>query len=315
MVGIDDDFFVLGGHSLLATRLVGRVRSALSVELALRELFVNPTPARLAAVLDEAAGARPPVTVRSPRPERIPLSFAQRRLWFLYKLDGPSANYNVPFAMRLNGTLDVAALREALIDVVDRHEALRTVFAEDEAGAYQRVLSGDDAVPGFTVTSVTEAELSAQLSHAAAHAFDLRTDIPIRAWLFRLSERENVLLVLIHHVATDRWSRFPLIKDLSRAYRARVNGQQPEFPPLPVQYADYALWQHEVFGTDDDPDSLLSAELDYWTDQLAGSPDCLDLPGAGPRQAKPSYPSGRIPFSVTAELHTAVPELARGTKA
>ena len=314
-VGIDDDFFVLGGHSLLATRLVGRVRSALSVELALRELFVNPTPARLAAVLDESAGARPPVTVRSPRPERIPLSFAQRRLWFLYKLDGPSANYNVPFAMRLNGTLDVAALREALIDVVDRHEALRTVFAEDEAGAYQRVLSGDDAVPGFTVTSVTEAELSAQLSHAAAHAFDLRTDIPIRAWLFRLSERENVLLVLIHHVATDRWSRFPLIKDLSRAYRARVNGQQPEFPPLPVQYADYALWQHEVFGTDDDPDSLLSAELDYWTDQLAGSPDCLDLPGAGPRQAKPSYPSGRIPFSVTAELHTAVTELARGTKA
>src|SRR5690606_39270858 len=138
-VGIDDDFFVLGGHSLLATRLVGRVRSALSVELALRELFVNPTPARLAAVLDEAAGARPPVTVRSPRPERIPLSFAQRPLWFLYKLDGPSANYNVPFAMRLNGTLDVAALREALIDVVDRHEALRTVFAEDEAGAYQQI--------------------------------------------------------------------------------------------------------------------------------------------------------------------------------
>ncbi|WP_197022506.1 amino acid adenylation domain-containing protein [Saccharomonospora piscinae] len=314
-VGIDDDFFALGGHSLLATRLVGRVRSALAVELALRELFGNPTPARLAAVLDDADGARPPVTARSPRPTRVPLSFAQRRLWFLHKLDGPSATYNIPFAVRLTGTVDVGALRAALADVVGRHEALRTVFAEDEAGAYQRVLSGDDAVPPFTVASTTEAELSAQLHRAAAHGFDLREEIPIRAWLFTVSDRDRVLLVLIHHAATDRWSRLPLIRDLSRAYRARIDRGEPEFPPLPVQYADYALWQHEVFGADDDPDSLLGAELRYWTEHLAGLPDRIDLPGADQRPAKPSYRGGRVPFTATAELHAALTDLARGTKA
>ncbi|MYV72315.1 non-ribosomal peptide synthetase, partial [Streptomyces sp. SID2131] len=244
-----DDFFRLGGHSLLATKLVSRIRSVLGAEMAIRQLFDTPTVAGLSGALDTGNGsARLPLTIAVPRPDRVPLSYAQQRLWFLNRFEGPSAAYNSPVALRLTGSLDRDALRAAVADLVGRHESLRTVFAEDgEGSAYQVVLdapahTGDEA-PGPTVVRVDEAGLQDALLAAASHTFDLTRDTPLRVRLFELADDEHVLLLLTHHVATDAWSRAPLARDLTAAYAARVSGEAPTWQPLPVQYADYSLWQ------------------------------------------------------------------------
>ncbi|WP_324608340.1 condensation domain-containing protein, partial [Streptomyces sp. NRRL F-3307] len=234
-VGVEDDFFDLGGHSLLATRLIAQIRAAFGVELELRALFEGPTPAAVAELLDTAAPGRLALTVRR-RPDVMPLSFAQRRLWFIHKMEGPSATYNIPLALRLIGDLDRDALRAALGDVVARHESLRTVFPEAEGVPCQQVLSPEAAVPHLTVHPTTEAELPAALKSAARHPFDLATETPLRADLFELSAQEYVLLLVVHHIAGDGWSLGPLAADLTRAYTARVEGRVPEWSALPVQY-------------------------------------------------------------------------------
>ncbi|MFB7680819.1 amino acid adenylation domain-containing protein, partial [Streptomyces rochei] len=311
-VTIDDNFFDLGGHSLLATRLVSRTRTALHVELSIRQLFETPTVAGLADALDTSGTVRTALTAK-PRPERIPLSYAQQRLWFLHQLEGPSATYNTVLTLRLDGTLDVEALRAAIGDVVARHESLRTVFTEDEQGAYQIVLPVEAASTPFTVVDVTEEEVGAQLDEAVGHRFDLAQELPARTSLFRVSEREHVLLLLIHHIASDAWSRAPLAQDLTAAYAARVRSEAPAWAPLAVQYADYALWQQEILGDESDADSLAGRQLDYWKQQLAGLPEQLDLPTDRPRPAVAGYSGDRIPFTVPAELHTRLTELARAT--
>ncbi|MFD7507718.1 condensation domain-containing protein, partial [Streptomyces sp. NPDC059850] len=239
-VGIDEGFFDLGGHSLLATRLVSRLRSVLGVEVSIRQLFENPTVAGLSRVLDQAGGTRPALRAGR-RPERVGLSFGQQRLWFLHRLEGPSATYNIPLALRLSGQLDQPALRAALADVVARHESLRTVFAEDAEGAYQVVL--DDVEVPWEVATVAEDEVPARLAAAARHAFDLATEIPVRATLLETAPDQHTLLLLVHHIASDGSSTRPLMRDLAAAYEARVAGEVPRWSPLPVQYADYALWQ------------------------------------------------------------------------
>ncbi|NUH44449.1 hypothetical protein HUF15_48700, partial [Streptomyces samsunensis] len=230
----------LGGHSLVATRLVGRVRSVLDAELSVRRLFEAPTVAELDRVLDGVGRGRVPVVRVEVRPERLPLSFGQQRLWFLHQLEGPSAAYNVPLAVRLSGELDREALRLALGDVVARHESLRTVFAEDAQGAYQVVLDAAGAVPEFSILRCSEEELTVELAAAARHAFDLGRELPLRASLFELgAEEQHVLLLVVHHIATDGWSLRPLVRDLTAAYGARVNGTAPRWSVLPVQYADF----------------------------------------------------------------------------
>ncbi|MFE1293015.1 amino acid adenylation domain-containing protein [Streptomyces sp. NPDC058751] len=315
-VGIDDDFFELGGHSLLATRLVSRVRSAFGCELSVRELFDAPTVAGIAAALDRSTNtARPALRRPDRRPERVPLSPAQRRLWFLDRLQGPSPVYNIPAGLRLKGDLDVAALRAALADVAERHEALRTVFAEDEDGPYQVVLDGAATRLDLTLVPSGEDVLDRQLQEAARRRFDLTAEAPWHARLFELAPNEHVLLLVMHHIAGDGWSMPRLARDLTLAYTARCAGDAPGWAPLPVQYADYTLWQREILGSESDPDSPTSRQLDYWKEQLAGLPEELELPADRPRPAVASYHGGEVAYEIPAALHKTLCAVAREQRA
>ncbi|MFE7595231.1 condensation domain-containing protein, partial [Kitasatospora sp. NPDC057512] len=310
-VGVDEDFFDLGGHSLLATRLVSRVRATLGVELELRRLFRTPTPAGLAAGLHEAAGARQALVPRPRREEPLPLSFAQRRLWFLHQFGAPSATYHMPLALRLSGRLDREALGAALTDVVARHESLRTVFPHTAGIPQQRVLSAAEAVIRIPECRASEAELPELLREAAVRGFDLTADLPVRAQLFALAPDEHVLLVVLHHIAGDGWSMSPLSRDLATAYAARRRGGAPGWAPLPVSYADYTAWQHEILGDESDADSVFARQVGYWTETLAGLPEQLPLPADRPRPAAMTYGGGLLDVRMDAELHAALAALAR----
>ncbi|GGZ25554.1 non-ribosomal peptide synthetase [Streptomyces poonensis] len=298
-VGVEDSFFELGGHSLLATRLISRIRTTLGVELAVRDLFESPTPAGLAVPVATAGQARTAVTVRE-RPEVVPLSFAQRRLWFLNRFEGPNSTYNLPVPVRLTGRLDRTALAEAVADVVRRHESLRTVFPEVDGRPCQVVL---DVFPELTVVETDEDGLAAALAEAAAYRFDIRSETPVRAWLFALGEDDHVLLLVVHHIAGDGWSMAPLGRDLSAAYEARAAGRAPRLDPLPVQYVDYTLWQHSVLGSEEDPDSVIAQQAAFWRAALEGAPEELALPTDHRRPPTPSYRGGTVPFTVDAEVH------------
>ncbi|MET8543337.1 amino acid adenylation domain-containing protein [Kitasatospora sp. NPDC004799] len=309
-VGVDDDFFELGGHSLLATRLVGRVRSALGVELPLRAVFESPTVAALAPRLSKAEQAAPAL-VATARPDVLPLSLEQRRMWFLNELDGANAAYNIPLALRFAGALDRAALADALRDVVERHEVLRTVFPAPAGEPRQRVLAADEYRCELAVVPTAAADLDGLLARETARPFELATEIPIRATLFELGPEEHVLLVVIHHIAGDGWSMRPLAQDLSAAYTARGAGAAPAWAPLPVQYADYTVWQRELLGADDDPGSVLNRQLAYWEKTLDGARQQLELPADHPRPAALTHRGGTVELDVPAELHEELTRLAR----
>ena len=309
-VGFDDGFFGLGGHSLLAMRLISRIRATLDVEVSIRTLFEAPSAEALAQRLAASEAARPALH-RRPRPAEIPLSFAQRRLWFLDRLEGRSATYTISFALRLTGALDEAALEAALGDLVERHESLRTIFPDTLGVPRQLILAASAARPVLEVKSATEAELGELLAAAAGLGFDLSSDLLLRAHLFVLGEREHVLLLVLHHITGDGWSWGPLARDLGRAYAARCRGSAPEFAALPVQYADYTLWQHEVLGEEGDPDSAIARQLAFWTRTLEGVPEQLELPTDRPRPAVASHRGDSVALTLGPELHRALVGLAR----
>ncbi|RJL19460.1 non-ribosomal peptide synthetase, partial [Bailinhaonella thermotolerans] len=314
-VGVDDSFFELGGDSIIATRLVSRVRSAFGVELPVRALFEAPTVAGLAARVAEAAGTARAALVAQDRGEVVPLSHAQRRLWFLNRFDPASPVYNVPIALRLRGELDAGALRAALADVAVRHEPLRTVYPEADGSPRQLVLDPERARPVLDVHPATEAELPGLIAAAFARGFDVTVEPPLRASLFAVGPGEHVLLLVMHHIACDRWSLGVLARDLVTAYADRLGGREPSWTPLPTQYADFAVWQRDLLGSEDDPDSLISRQIAFWKRALDGLPEELPLPTDRQRPAESSHRGGDVHFDVDPDLHRALGALARDHRA
>ncbi|WP_280257282.1 condensation domain-containing protein, partial [Nocardia wallacei] len=335
-VGADDDFFALGGNSLVATQVAARLGVAIDGRIPVRTVFETPTVAALAAAIESHTHDSRGVELGAlERPERLPLSLAQQRMWFLNRFDqdgdtAGSAAYNLPFALRLTGNLDVSALSAALDDVVVRHEVLRTVYPETADGPVQVVLPVSAAVGhhGADATahvggwvSVVPERLTAEGAIAAVYElaatpFDVTTEVPIRVRLFDITDtasdaREYVLAVVVHHIAADGSSMAPLVRDVMTAYAARTAGADPGWAPLRVQYADYAVWQRAVLGDESDPGSIAAQQVSFWRRELSGLPDLLELPADRPRPAVASLRGGRVEFRVDAEMHAALGELAR----
>ncbi|WP_269902633.1 non-ribosomal peptide synthetase [Paracoccus onubensis] len=312
-VGIDDNFFDLGGHSLLATRLFSRIRNQLQTDLPIRALFEAPTVEQLARRLKPGTGrVRPPLRP-VPRSETPPaMSFAQRRLWFLQQLDEHGATYNIPVALQFSGQLDPDALRPAIGDVIARHEILRTTYP---AGAEPRQKIAPQMAPVLEIVETEPGHLDRAVADAAGHVFDLADEGPLRVTLIRTAPDSGALVILLHHIAGDGASMAPLARDLSAAYAARCAGQAPDWTPLPVQYADYAAWQADLFGETDSPDSEASRQLTFWRETLADLPDELALPFAAPRPAVASGCGGQLVLALGGETHAALLDLARRHRA
>ncbi|WP_079159450.1 non-ribosomal peptide synthetase [Streptomyces griseus] len=311
-VGVDDDFFDLGGHSLLATRLIGELRAAFGAEVSVRQIFGAPTVTALLPLLrGPASGPGRPRLARSPRPARVPLSAAQHRMWFLEQWDGPSALYHLPVVLHLEGDVDRDALREAVRDVIVRHESLRTVVGEEAGEPHQVVIEPEDVRPALPVRHVRATELDVAVRESGRRPFDLRADLPLRAELFVLDEQRHTLVLTLHHIASDGWSKAPLSRDLALAYTARRAGEAPRWAGLPVQYADYTLWRTSLLGDPRNEDSLAARQLAYWKDALAGLPDELALPLDRPRPADGEHRGAALPIRLDAGLQRAVAELAR----
>ena len=309
-VGAEDSFFELGGDSLLAMRLIARVRAVLDAEIPIRDLFTSPSPAAVVQLAESGAGPRMAL-LPVPRPEVVPLSFGQQRMWFLNQLQGAGAVYNMPLALRLTGDLDAEALEAALGDVADRHESLRTIFPETGGTPRQEILAGPAGRPALAVRQAADDDLPDLLAEEAARGFDLRTELPWRAALWTVSPSEHVLMIVMHHIAGDGWSMGVLARDLGGAYATRSTGQAPHWAPLPVQYADYAIWQRNVLGSEDDPDSPAAVQLAYWRQALAGIPDELPLPTDRPRPAAGSHRGGLAEVRIGADVHAGLVDAAR----
>ncbi|HEX8245669.1 MAG TPA: condensation domain-containing protein, partial [Longimicrobium sp.] len=314
-VGVHDPFFELGGHSLLATRVVSRVRELFGVELPLRALFEGPTVAEMAVRVEEMRRAGLPVlppVVPVDRTEPPPLSFAQERLWFLDQLEPGSAFYNLPFALRLRGALDVDALERGLGEIVRRHDALRTVFQERDGTPVQVVAP----FGGFRLTrkdlshlpaETREAEVQRELvAESTERPFDLAAGPLFRASLLRLGAEEHVLLLSMHHVVSDGWSMGVLYRELSALYEAYRDGGESPLPELAVQYADYAVWQREQLAGE-----ALDRQLSWWRERLAGAPELLELPTDRPRPAVQTYRGASVPVELSLELMERLQALGR----
>ncbi|GAB2561853.1 amino acid adenylation domain-containing protein [Nocardia heshunensis] len=311
-VGADDSFFELGGHSLLATRLIVVIRKEFGVELDVRAPFDTPTVAGLAALIEAAPAAvvraATPSLARRVRPERVPLSFSQLAMWFQRKLEGPSAVGNIPFAMRVDGPLDLTALTAALGDVVARHEALRTVFPEDAGVPYQSVLPAGPIDVLVTVLDDPD-RLPAELAEAAEYCFAVESELLVRPKVFVLDRHAHAISLLVHHMVADHWSFRTILADLAVAYRSRIDtGSAPRWEPLALDYADFALWQRELVSADQD-------RIDYWRDTLTGLPDEINPAHDHPRPAVLGKQGSMTAFAVPAELRNRLRTLAEAAGA
>ncbi|MCY1020604.1 non-ribosomal peptide synthase/polyketide synthase [Pyxidicoccus sp. MSG2] len=315
-VGLHDEFMALGGHSLLATQVMARIRAGFGVELPLRTLFESATLEKLAVQLEAAAatgspGPRLPALERASREQPLPLSFAQQRLWFLEQLEPGRSTYNMPAAIRVEGPLDVSALERSLAELVRRHEVLRTTYRTQGSEAHQvigaptaRALNRVDL--GALPAATREAEALRLAREESERPFDLATGPLLRTTLLKLTDTEHLLVVVMHHIVSDGWTVTVLIREMSALYAAFVQGQPSPLPELPVQYADYAVWQRQWLVGEE-----LERQLAYWKQQLAGAPPVLELPTDRPRPAVQTFRGTSLPLAFSRELSTGLKALAQ----
>ncbi|MCA1006871.1 amino acid adenylation domain-containing protein [Rhodococcus hoagii] len=310
-IGPDDSFFDLGGNSLMATRVTRRLGAALDADLDVRALFEAPTVRSLAARIRSGGRSDPrPVLRPYPRPDVVPLSSAQLRMWSINQLDTASDAYNIVMAVRLRGDLDERALIAAVGDVVVRHPTLRTTYPLVDGGPVQRVVEPDHA-PRTELLSVLGADLPAHLLRLVGSGFDVSLEVPLRAQLLRVSRTEHVLAVVAHHIAADGFSMTTLARDVMRAYESRRRGRPPDWAPPPLDYVDFALWQRDLLGDPADPDSLYARQLAQWRSTLDGIPELIPLPTDRPRPSRQSFRGAAVGFGIDAAEHTRLADLAR----
>ena len=296
-VGVDDNFFALGGHSLTATRLVSQIRATMQIDVPLKLLFEAPSVAQLAPHLRGAHKPRIPL-VRQERPERLPLSNSQQRLWFIDQLEGSSAQYNLPEALRLRGELDVPALRQSIQTIVQRHETLRTHFAYADGSPFQIIepeVRIDLPIEDFSALPESEQQILvlAALNQEFERPFDLSRGPLFRMRLFKLGERDYIFLRTLHHIISDGWSQAVFNNEFMQLYEVFHKGEGNPLQPLTVQYADYAIWQRRWLT-----EERVASDLQYWKTHLAGIPEQLELPKDRPRQARRTYGAGVCSITV-----------------
>ncbi|MDF0733008.1 amino acid adenylation domain-containing protein [Pseudomonas entomophila] len=309
-VGRDDDFFHLGGQSLKVVQLISQVRRQLGVEVELGKLFARPRLAAMAQTVSEAASSQLPAIAAVSRDDLAPLSFAQQRLWFLAQMEGGSAAYHICAGLRLRGELDVVALHEALDRIVARHEALRTRFVMHDGEAWQCIAPSD---AGFSLAHQDlsddpdrESRIAGMAGEEASAAFDLTHGPLIRGRLIRLSGQDHVLLVTMHHIISDGWSLGILTRELAAFYAACRRSEPDSLPPLPIQYADYALWQRRWLDA-----QVMQQQGAWWESTLAGAPGLLSLPTDRPRPARQDYRGASLEVCFDEALTAGLKDLAR----
>ncbi|GAB05159.1 putative non-ribosomal peptide synthetase, partial [Gordonia amarae NBRC 15530] len=305
-VGVTTSFFNLGGNSLSAMRLAARTGEVLETTVSVRDLFDAPTVRELVAAVG-AGDKLAPITKADPRPEHIPVSFAQQRMWFMNQFDPDAPTYNIQAGVRLRGELDIEALRQAVLDVIERHEVLRTTFPGVD-GEPTQVIHDLEWAGDNLDWAIVDSE--AGLLHAATRGFVVSEQSAFRVRLLRSAPGEWIFLAVLHHIVSDGESMGPLLTDIVTAYVARAHGQAPAFAPLPIQFADYAIWQHDVLGDPQDAESVVGGQLEYWTDQLMGLPDVLELPADRPRPVTASASGASIDFAVPQGVAERIERLA-----
>jgi amino acid adenylation domain-containing protein/FkbM family methyltransferase len=320
-MGLYDNFFDLGGHSLLSTQVISRLREVFQVEIPLRAIFEDPNVAGLAKRIEAAQKGEPGSRMATIQPASrngaVPLSFAQQRLWFLEQLGAGNSYYNIPVVLRLSGKLDVSALERTLGEVIRRHESLRTTFSETDGEPAQIVHPApphDSDIPlievidlsGVSAADRRDNEVRRLAAEEASRPFDLSRGPLLRTRLLYLAEEEHVLLFTMHHIISDGWSMGVLIREVSALYQAFSQGGPSPLPELPIQYADYASWQHGWLTGD-----VLEGQLAYWRERLGGAPPVLELPTDQPRPDVQSYNGARQSGAVSLVVIEALKRLSR----
>ncbi|MEH2166458.1 MAG: condensation domain-containing protein, partial [Nostoc sp.] len=314
-VGINNNFFTLGGHSLIATRVMSQIRQVFQLELPLRDLFEKPTIALLAKEIETAnkAGLGIETTKIEPieRSLQLPLSFAQQRLWFLAQLEPDSPFYNIPTAVRLKGELNLKALQQTFNEILRRHEVLRTNFQTVEGQAV--AVTGQTKPLRLATIDISElplaqqeVEIRQQAGQFAQQPFDISKDYLLRVKLLHLDAEEHIVLLTMHHIASDGWSIGVLVQELATLYPAFCNEQPSPLPELPIQYVDFAAWQRQWLQAE-----VLETQLSYWLKQLKDAPKVLELPTDYPRAAIQTFRGATYSFNFSDELSVALNKLSQ----